>query len=418
MSFEAQAGSFAMPTSGGNSQVVTGLGFDPKIVFFFPTRQTADGVITHAMHAFGAAVSSTERFSAQVTNEDGQTMSDSIGEMLTTRCISALVYGTASIVYDADFVSMDTGAFTINVTTAPGSAFRVGYLALGGTDLTDVALGSFQGGGFVEQDITDVGFQPDCVILIGTNEDDAIDTSENHFMFMTGWATGESAERGVWSQSGRNNVSPSVEKRAQVTNAIINSLDRNGNIVGVAELTSFLSNGFQLTFSDVIDEFYFYIALKGGQYFAGELTTQTGAGVFSETGVGFEGIAAMFMSFCNPANASVQAHAELSLGIATSSTEQFMRGHQAEDVQSTTDADQFSDDDLIYANYDQNQTLEGSAKFSKFESDGFELDQIDGDPTAGNETLYLVFGSNAAAPASIPNKILQVEQAINRAGTF
>ena len=400
MAFEAQAGSFAMPTSGGNSQVVTGLGFDPKIVFFFPTRQTADGIAVHETLCFGAAVSSTERFSASVTSEDGQSMSDSIGEMLTTRCFRTYTYGTTTVVYDADFVSMDTGAFTINVTTAPASAFRVGYLALGGTDLTDVALGSFQGDNATgNQDITDAGFQPDCVILVGTNEDDALDTNENHSNFMVGWATGESAERGVWSQSGRNNVT-SVEKRAQVTNAIINALTRDGAITGVAELTSFLSNGFRLNWSNALDEFYFYIALKGGSYFAGELTTQTSTGEFSETGVGFQGSAAMFMSFCNAASGSVIANAEGTFGVATSSTEQFTHGFQAEDGQSTTDVDQFSDDALIYQNYDQNQTLEGSIDFASFDTDGITLDQIDADPS-GNEMLYLVMGDAAAAGLSI-----------------
>ncbi len=418
MAFEAKAGNFAIRTSNG-SQQITGLGFDPKLVMFFPTRNTADGIVAHAMLGFGAAISSSERFDAQVTNEDGQGSADAIGHMATLKCLSAHVYGTNNVVYDADFTSMDTGAFTIDVVNPDTGAFRVGYLALGGTDLTNVKIGTFQADNATgDQDITDVGFQPDCIIIIGTNEDDAIDTPENHFQFNIGWATAESAERGVWSQSGRNNVVTTVENKAQVTNAIINALTRDGAITGVAELTSFLSNGFRLNWSNAIDEFYFYIALKGGQYLAGDMTTQTSTGEFSETGVGFEGSAAMFMSWDNPASASVIANTELSLGIATSSTEQFVRGHQTEDALGTSSTDQWSDDALVYQNYDQAQTLEGSADFVSFNSDGITLDQIDADPTAGNELLYLIMGDSAGAPAGIPNKVVQVEQAINRAGNF
>ena len=59
------------------------------------------------------------------------------------------------------------------------------------------------------------------------------------------------------------------------------------------------------------------------------------------------------------------------------------------------------DDGLIYQNYDNAQTQEGAIDFVSWDADGFTLNQTDADPT-GNELLYLVMGSDAAAGPSIP----------------
>ena len=71
MGYDAKAGNFALNTSTGN-QSITGLGFQPKLVIFYPTQQTADGVIVDYQLAIGAAVSSTSRFSVCVCIEDAQ----------------------------------------------------------------------------------------------------------------------------------------------------------------------------------------------------------------------------------------------------------------------------------------------------------------------------------------------------------
>ncbi len=126
-------------------------------------------------------------------------------------------------------------------------------------------------------------------------------------------------------------------------------------------------------------------------YFA--LPSSTGN--FSKTGVGFLPSAGIFASFCNAASASTVAGLEISLGIATSSTERFVVGGVAEDGQGTTDTDQFQDDALVYQNYDFAQALEGSIDLVSFDADGFTLDQVNADPTVGNEMIYFVIGAAA-----------------------
>ncbi len=415
MSFDAQAGNFAMPTSTGTAQVVTGLGFDPKIVLFMPTEQTADGVKIHAQTSFGAAVSGSERQHATAADEDGQSMSDATGHSISTGCIRINIPGGSSQIYEADLESMDTGAFTIDVTTAPGTALRCGYLALGGSDLTDVAVGVFTGQDATgDQDITSLSFQPDCVIFWGA-WDTANDSGNNHAIFHTGWAI-SSTERGTLGQNARNNVSTTITGRLQETDACIKFLDRNNNIDGEADFVTFLSNGFRVNWSTAAGEIVHFAAFKGGQYATGDLVTKIGTGTFSETGAGFQPIAAMFGSFCNAAAAGAVNGLERSMGFATASGEQFTQGAASEHNVVGSDADQFSDDALVYTNYDFNQTLEGSIAFSQFESDGFELDQVDADPSA-NQMIYLLFGEDASV-AAIPNKIVQVGQAVNRASTY
>ena len=379
------------------SQSVTGVGFEPKIIFFFTTRGTADGVAVHGHRGVGCAVSSTSEWHAASGEEDGQANSDAQAILSTDVCMEGLVYGTSTVEYACDFTTMDADGFTFNVSNAPGSAFRVGYLALGGADLTNVFLGSLLADNATgTQAITGVGFEPECVLLVGTNEDDALDSIENHANISVGFASSASLFAAT-ATSGRNNVATSVNDRAQVTDACINTLNRDGSVVGKADLASFDADGFTLDWSDAIDEYFLFACLAGGQYHVGSFTTQTSTGEFSETGVGFQPTSGMFLSWCNVASASPTTGSENSWGVASSSTERWVVGAVSEDAAETTNVDQFSEDGLMYQNYDHAQTQEGAVDFVSNDADGFTFNQTDADPTAGNEVVYLAFGSDPAA---------------------
>ena len=167
MAFSAFAGNFAINTSTGN-QAITGIGFTPKIVLFYPTIQTADGVVVDAYFGFGVAISSTERSAICANSEDAQPTSDCSSETTDVLCILMDDVGASSTLYAADFVTQDGDGFTVNVTTAPGSGFRVGFLALGGDDLTDVAIGNFGAAtSDGNQSISGVGFQPEAMLAFG-----------------------------------------------------------------------------------------------------------------------------------------------------------------------------------------------------------------------------------------------------------
>lgn len=395
MGLFAKAGVFAIDTSTGN-QAITGVGFQPKIVFFLPTNATVDGVSAHAHWGFGVGISSSDRRCMTVTDEDAQGTTDTARETHTSHCIIHNVSGSTTPEYEADFVSLDADGFTINVTTAPGTGKRVGYLALGGTDLTNVATGDFKGDNAVgDQAIAGVGFQPDALIFFTIAHPTAAETSGNDFPGSIGWALSPT-KRGYSAAACKHNQATSNTARQQDTDACIFVPSGTGSQLGLADLASMDADGFTVDWSDAIDSYIHYIALKGGQYDIGSITSQVAPGNFSDTSMAFTGAAMILMSFCNAASGAKVGHAEISLGIATSSSDRFVAGCVSEDNQAASDCDSFQDDGLVYKNYDHAQNVEGAVDFVSFNSDGFTLDQTDADP-AGNQLLWLVIGAEAVA---------------------
>ena len=397
MALSAKASNFALNTSTGN-QAVTGVGFLPKIVLFFASENTVDGIMADQNICIGAGISSTERAMATANDEDNVTPADATRVVSNVECLHMMSAGSAGTVrFIADFVSLDADGFTIDITTAPGSASRVGYLALAGDDLTDIAIGTFNPSGSTgNQAVTGVGFLPDAILLLHTGIDIAAGaTSEHTFGF--GWAVSTS-ERAWVGTASDNGATPSDVFRRQQTDTCIGDLSfSGGSLTGLADFVSFDADGFTVNWSTAGEsgDDYVYVAFRGGQYAAGNLTTQTSTGNFSETGVGFQGSAGIFASFCNATSGSTVAGLEISLGIATSSTDRFVMGGVSEDGQSPADTDQFQNDGLIYENYDFAQGLEGSIDLVSFDADGFTLDQVNADPS-GNEMIYFVIGAAAS----------------------
>ena len=237
MVLEQKFGQFVLNVGTGN-QSIAGLGFQPKIILFFPTRQTADGGVAHAYAGFGAGISSTERFAIQSLSEDNSVASDTIRGSSISKCIIYSALGSSSADIEADFVSLDGDGFTINITTA-GAAYRVGYLALGGSDLNDVAIGSDTvRNSLGTKGYTGTGFVPNCLMLASVEWSTQTGYS-NQAAFNLGFATSPT-EQGYSSIRSQNGQTPSNANHAQKTDKAIGSVNFNGGSISFeAELDSF-----------------------------------------------------------------------------------------------------------------------------------------------------------------------------------
>lgn len=395
MTLNIKAGTFAINAGLGN-QAITGVGFLPKLVLFYPTKRTSTGIGVHAFSSFGAAVSSTSRFAVHSHSEDNVDPTDCNRRSTVSACITFLIQGTVNIDYEADFVSMDADGFTINVTNAPVAAYEIGYLALGGSDITNVALGSETTRTSVGVKATaGLGFQPDALILPHAETLTPTDNLAGS-AFGLGAASSPSDE-GAYCLASRTGAATSTNWRWQETDACLLMIDPTGGIQRQrADLNSFDAGGFTLNYTVSIAPaiVFFYIAIKGStdfQAFVGNIPTETNITTFSEVGVGFMPLGGMFWSHCNPTAAGIQNDVELSLGAVTDVGEKHVNGCTDEHNQPISDADNFFSDVLIYQNYDFNQTQEGAIDFSSWDVDGFTLNQTDADP-AQNEMLYIVFG--------------------------
>lgn len=121
-----KVGAFDKPTSTGNSGV-TGVGFQPAAELFLSFGIAAQTTVsTSARAAMGGATGTSNRGSTANSNESTFT---NLTYLTRTAALRMDADGTA--LGEADFVSHDSDGFTLNWTTADGTARQVLYFAAG-----------------------------------------------------------------------------------------------------------------------------------------------------------------------------------------------------------------------------------------------------------------------------------------------
>ncbi len=165
---QGYVGNFNMNNAAGNQQI-TGTGFQPDFMMFIHGADGAlDANLTDAELGIGFAQSASARGAMVYAGQTGinvnirprwQQLTDKVILFLNHAATPPTARG------QADFVSMDSNGFTINVTTASGGAgWNVGYLALRGAR---VNAGRFNepGATGVQTPVTSLTFRPKGVFL-------------------------------------------------------------------------------------------------------------------------------------------------------------------------------------------------------------------------------------------------------------
>jgi len=354
MAYSAYAGAFNIDSSvtAGNDQSVTGVGFQPKIVFFFWAGGTAavDEVAGGTYNlGFGAATASDSRWSVVTMSEDGQADSDCYRYQSVSCCIRT--YSAAGTLDGyADFKEFGADGFTLTIDDQFASNYRVSFLALGGADLTNVYLGSKQRDADTGAcAVTGVGFQPGAVIFC-TGHGSATEHASTTGAFSLGWTDG--TNDGVVGLVVEDNQAASDTKgygyNAEVLAQVVywsSSLSNRDST------TSLDADGFTLNQDEGATQlYYFFACLKGGQYAVGDLTTRTDGNNISED-PGFDPVALLFSS-ANRAHSTQDTatdHARISIGAATATDERTVAAISDEDAQATTETAYTNQDDAVYA---------------------------------------------------------------------
>lgn len=396
MGYSAKVGSFNIDTAktAGQSQAITGVGFQPKIVLFFwggstGTGDTVGGGTVNI--GFGAGISSSSRFCVVGVSEDGQAVSDAYCSQDNTECIRCYT-NTATIDGIADFASLDADGFTLTIDNQFAQAYRISYLALGGTDLTDVYIGNAAfSTGSGEYTISGVGFQPDALLISGIPSTSASGVVDNVSLGL-GMATAAANQGVVFGYS------QDAQAASNTTGYGYNGeVHTPRGTTARHAFVAFTADGFTLNNLQGTLAYYFYfIALKGSQYAVGELTTRTDGNDIVED-VGFQPAAILFAS----ANRAVSTqdvptdHMALSLGAATSAANRACAAVWDEDALETTETARANYDSAVYANV-KDDAVQGLMDLKSIDPSGFTCVMDDADPSACWVT-YLVFGEAAAA---------------------
>jgi hypothetical protein len=208
-------GYVAAPFGGGDpspSESVT-LGWQPKAVIFFWTKQTSTGVPTYSVGAssgYGFAScgvpptctlpgQASERAIAYVS-DDGMSSNNAKSYQSESRSIVILTSAASPTPdVEAQLESMDATGFTIKWLNRASSGWIVHYMAIGGGDIADATVGTFTpSSGTGLETITGVGFEPDFMIFLSIDTEagitEVLDSAVNHGKAAIGFAGRDGAE--------------------------------------------------------------------------------------------------------------------------------------------------------------------------------------------------------------------------------
>lgn len=396
MGLSSKAGSFAANTSTGN-QAISGIGFQPKVIIFFGNTSTSDGSAADCLSYFGAGISSSSRRSVASCTKDGQNPFTTESANRDDACITIVTGSSAGAAgCRADFVSQDSDGFTINWITAPAAAFIVNYIALGGTDLTNVALGSTTPPSSTGNSaVTGVGFRPDAILVFHGIDNSATPPSDditNNYHTYFGFATA-STERGYVSIRASTGTG---SRHRQSKSNLLAPLSSAG-VFYQADLVSFDSDGFTLNFStaEAGDNPFFWLVLKGGKFKVGSVAQPTSTGNQATTGIGFQPNTLLLMSANDTAanDDSTLTGLRASIGAASSTTDRTAIWRGLTDTTAPSVAKQNLDRTKVIKMITEGSTptVNAAADLNSFDSDGFTLNWTTADATA-RELLFIAIG--------------------------
>lgn len=260
----AKAGTFALNTATG-TQAVTGLGFQPDIVFFFTQLLTTTGTANNnSSVSYGVAKSSSARWTVGQSHQNAQATMNNRRIFSSSKCLVLMSVSGDTVDTDADFVSMDSDGFTINKTTG-STAYLVGYLAIKGGQWK---VGTFQqpNGTTGNQAVTGVGFQPSGVFFgsAKTTTDGTVTAGADATY---GAATSSSAMESFWNGD-LDNVADTVAKRYYKTDKVIQfrtAVSTGSTLLAEASYVSNDTDGFTVNWStaDANQRYIGYVAVGG-----------------------------------------------------------------------------------------------------------------------------------------------------------
>ncbi len=379
MSLSTKYGQFAAPLANGNS-AVSGLGFQPKLVFFFTQLSTANDTylgVTGAIGSFGMTDGTTQ---VAFGGNHGTTNPAS-----TSFCLTFSNFTTST---RAAITSLDADGFTLN-WSGTSAADLVGYFAIGGADLTNVKIVSKTLPAAVgAQAITGVGFKPDCVFNIGHFSNN-VDTKLS-------WGGASSLTHRGYQSYTRD--SSSVQKAFTSTTNFIGGIDNSaGTIIQYLEgdIQSFDSDGFTVNWTTVTSaetNTYYALCLKGASFYVGSIAQPGANGNQAITGLGFspKGILALSNS---QYGAGVTTGYGNTIAAASSSSAYGMRNIQSNIGTGTLSTGFTSNTSFLRFISAVTPTINSDCTVSSFDSDGFTLNWSATDANARN-TFYLAFGNS------------------------
>lgn len=387
------------PAVTGDS-ATTDPGFQPKALFIFNGLQTTAGGAADAQWNLGVASSTTTERSAGWNSDHNTASSDVARQFSTTELIHNQTAGTVTDNVTATLTSFDATGFTPNFGTLTTVSPLYNYLAIGGTDITNVATGSQAADTTTgSMAVTGLGFQPDIVFLFLTLQTAAGDANNN-----SQYSMGVMHSSGQWAIGGKAQnaqATMNTSRFFQNNRCIAVQATASNTLVWEASYTSMDSDGFTINI-DTTDGSAFlvgYIAIKGGQWKVGTETQKTSTGTKATTGIGFTPDGVIFGSVCDTQTAGTADHNRQMFGASTGASNNtcLFAGDSDATANAVSSTIMSSTKCIVMATEaGASPTTQAEADIDSFSSDTFTLDWTTADATA-RVFGYVAFGANAIA---------------------
>jgi hypothetical protein len=301
------------------------LGFQPKLVFVYHlgSASSTDTVGRgSARMSFGAAKDGTTRAASGLHSSDANTNQVYIGWHSTT-AVALQATGTLDVDAVANWPS-DGIRFVVDIQSS--ATVRVGVLALGGSDLTAVTVGSFQEPGATgNQTIAHgLGATPTGVIFFTGGLATAPPATATTGPMCLTLGAYDGASSWVITQFGDDGATSSTNC-SYVVNTQVLAMGLEGVTLN-ARATAVSLDATNITINwaaRAATRYIFYAAWVGGLFDCGSVSTRTDTTPFTGPTAGFVPKASLFASAARPASVTNDptGHGQLSLGLATSASE-------------------------------------------------------------------------------------------------
>ena len=369
-------------TSTPVDQAITGLGFQPK------------GLIIFSVSDFGTAV---DGYNVSIGFSDGTNTKcawqGSEHNAATTDCyryeasgkiIVIRGHNDGSLLAEADLKSFDSDGFTLTWTTNSASAYKIKYVAFGGSNITSVQVGHFDTtttAGPTTQNVSALASGNLIAILTTATTTTGEDTLNSGCTTSLGFASGAS-NQGVCSSWSRDNQGTSGTQHSVWTDSIIAFRTDTPTTILDGQFGGFTGSGFDInwTTTDATSRRLYYMIVKGGTWQVGSGTTNTTTGTKSFT-TSFKP-AGLIVALSNTATADPSAvNGSFGMG-AADGTNNASFALQDEDGQATSDTGRDSSATACLLMVDQANSRTEVAALSSFNSTNFTLNFTTSDATA------------------------------------
>ncbi len=421
MPVSCKVGAFNTGTGAVNSTQDVTCGFQPKaIIFFWAGHTSATDSNTFGNGKFGMGFATqTQRCAITTTDDNGAASQASSQGHRSDACIASLTVNSTTWdgLIDIDALANWPGdGFRLIVDDVFPIDMRVGFIAYGGSDITDVDLTEFIGpaGGTAgtDQDVTIGGaFQPDIVFLLAGIAGSGASPQATAQASQVSFGVGTPTTQGVLS-AGTDNGSASSDTAAYCLDAEVGNTIATSDPTSLPNRVSFVqmnADGFRVNVveANVSAGRYFALSLRGGLWKSGPLTTTTG----TSTDIAISGIGGtpkgVLVASANRAESTADtptAPWKTSVGAATSTTERHAEAVCSSSGDGNMRVVRATENDELYINItdpgsdgadDAAGATDGLMDVFSVDADGFTFRMDDGDPS-GMFAWWVMVGEAAA----------------------